>query len=438
MNGIGRAPWQPCTATDWRSVQVKRAFSVTLGKMLQNSSSASSEIEVSYLKAQHVQWDRVKLSDLPTMWASEAEVDVLLVKPGDLLVCEGGEVGRAAIVADTPQDRTIIQNALHLVRGRNGAEPRFLAYLLKHASDQGWFDVICNRSTIAHFTMEKFEEQWVCLPDEGRQRAIADYLDRETARLDALVAAKGRLLDLLAEKRQALITRAVTRGLDPDVPLRDSGIPWLGKVPRHWDVTRLKFVGRVQTGLALGKQYQAHMVFEYPYLRVANVQEGFLDLSNVKAVFIPEQEARSYLLRAGDVLMNEGGDADKLGRGAVWTGEIDPCLHQNHVFAVRARAIFSDWLALWISSDHAKAYFESRSKQSTNLASISATNLMEMPLLRPPESEQSAIARAVHNVTREIDAAHSTTECTIELLKERRAALIAAAVTGQIDVKEEA
>ncbi len=367
------------------------------------------------------------------MWASEAEINALLVKPGDLLVCEGGEVGRSAIVGDSPKDRTIIQNALHLVRGRNGANPRFLNYLLRHAFDQGWFDVICNKSTIAHFTVEKFEDMWAWLPDNSQQRTIADYLDRETARLDALVAEKERLLDLLAEKRRALITRAVTRGLDPNVPLRDSGISWLGEIPAHWKVTRLKFVASVQTGIALGKSFGNKPTREFPYLRVANVQDGYFDLTEVKSISVPNKEASLCLLRAGDVLMNEGGDADKLGRGAIWTGQINPCLHQNHVFAVRPWRVSPDWLNSYTSSEVAKAYFESRAKQSTNLASISASNLSEMPLLTPPDQEQKRVVDHIARHTAKIDSVRKSTEHTISLLKERRSALISATVTGHID-----
>ena len=131
--------WQPCTDVNWRRLQIKRAFAVTLGKMLQSSPAHTSDTEVTYLKAQHVQWDGITLADLPTMWRRRQKINALLVEPGDLLVCEGGEVGRSAIVGDSPKDRTIIQNALHLVRGRNGANPRFLNYLLRHAFDQGWF-----------------------------------------------------------------------------------------------------------------------------------------------------------------------------------------------------------------------------------------------------------------------------------------------------------
>jgi type I restriction enzyme, S subunit len=158
-------------------------------------------------------------------------------------------------------------------------------------------------------------------------------------------------------------------------------------------------------------------------------------LSDVATVLVPEAEAESCLLEAGDVLMNEGGDADKLGRGCIWAGEIAPCLHQNHVFAVRPRLVHSEWLNAWTSTEVAKAFFESRAKQSTNLASISATNIKELPIPIPPVEEQSAIVAHIGVGTAKLDALRTSTERTIALLKERRAALIAEAVTGKLDVQ---
>jgi type I restriction enzyme, S subunit len=171
---------------------------------------------------------------------------------------------------------------------------------------------------------------------------------------------------------------------------------------------------------------------------VANVQDGHLDLSEVTTVLVPVSEANSCLLQSGDVLMNEGGDADKLGRGCIWRGEISPCLHQNHVFAVRPKKVLPEWLNVWTSTDTAKSYFESRAKQSTNLASISATNIKELSVPLPSESEQHAIVAYIEKETAKLDALHKATERTIALLKERRAALIAAAVTGKLDVSRTA
>ena len=121
-----------------------------------------------------------------------------------------------------------------------------------------------------------------------------------------------------------------------------------------------------------------------PYLRVANVQDGYLDLAEIATIEIAVTEVGRYLLQPGDVLMNEGGDFDKLGRGYIWRGEIAPCSHQNHVFAVRPRRVSPEWLNAIPGSAYAQFYFKTRSKQSTNLASISSTNLMELPVILPP------------------------------------------------------
>jgi type I restriction enzyme S subunit len=267
------------------------------------------------------------------------------------------------------------------------------------------------------------------------QRITAYYLDRETARINGLIAEKERMLALLDEKRAALISRVVTRGLDPNAPLKPSGQEWLGEIPAHWGLQRLKQLAEVRGGLTLGKQYSGELL-EYPYLRVANVQDGYLKLDDILTVEVPAPEAASNLLAYGDVLMNEGGDIDKLGRGCVWRDEIAPCLHQNHVFAVRPHSVDSDWLALWTSTLQAKRYFESRAKRSTNLASISGSNIKELPVPLPPIADQLAIRQFLADRHSHFDAVRKELRDSLRLLSERRAALITAAVTGQIPLEE--
>jgi hypothetical protein len=147
------------------------------------------------------------------------------------------------------------------------------------------------------------------------------------------------------------------------------------------------------------------------------------------------ENLRAYALKPGDVLMNEGGDFDKLGRGHVWGGQIDPCITQNHVFAVRPRQVSSEWLNAVTGSDFAQFYFMTRSKQSTNLASISSTNLMELPVILPPVNEQRAILSFIADQTSRLDTLTAEAQRAIDLLQERRTALISATVTGQIDVR---
>lgn len=111
--------------------------------------------------------------------------------------------------------------------------------------------------------------------------------------------------------------------LKPCPEYKDSGVPWIGKIPAHWDGTKLKRVSHVQTGITLGKRYEKAVLVERPYLRVANVQNGFLNLKRIKTVTVPSREAEAAELRTGDVVITEGGDIDKLGRGAIWNGEIE-------------------------------------------------------------------------------------------------------------------
>ncbi|MDE2808919.1 MAG: hypothetical protein OXN90_10940, partial [Gemmatimonadota bacterium] len=127
-------PWQPCNANDWKRLQAKRAFNIALGKMLQPTANNSDDEEVSYLKALHVQWGKIELEDLPKMWAAPWEIEHLSLEPGDLLVCEGGEVGRAARLMVELEENCIIQNALHRVRSEELGHVGFLEYCLIHAS----------------------------------------------------------------------------------------------------------------------------------------------------------------------------------------------------------------------------------------------------------------------------------------------------------------
>jgi len=165
------------------------------------------------------------------------------------------------------------------------------------------------------------------------------------------------------------------------------------ELPVGWKKTALEHLADVQTGIAKGKAINGAAV-TLPYLRVANVQDGHLDLSVIKEITLKPSEVDRYSLRKGDVLFTEGGDFDKLGRGTVWNGEIEPCLHQNHVFAVRpySNRLLPEFLAFQAASQYGRRYFQLSSKQSTNLASINSTQLKQFPVLLPPLPEQRKIA----------------------------------------------
>ncbi len=210
---------------------------------------------------------------------------------------------------------------------------------------------------------------------------------------------------------------------------KDSGVELLGDIPIHWIVRRLKHTASIQSGIPKGKDLKDKTAISVPMLRVANVQDGYLNLDDIHQIDIEPHELERYSLRKGDVLMNEGGDNDKLGRGAVWQGDIEPCIHQNHVFAIRTENIEPEWLQQVMQSSYAKFYFYSVAKQSTNLASISSSNIKETPLLIPPKLERIKVLSFLNYETARIDRLITQQHRLIELLKEKRQAVISHAVT---------
>jgi type I restriction enzyme S subunit len=275
------------------------------------------------------------------------------------------------------------------------------------------------------------------LPPPEEQDAIVRFLDHANRRIERYIRAKKKLIALLNEQKQAIIHRAVTRGLDPNVRLKPSGVPWLGDIPEHWEVVPLKSVCFIQSGVTLGKNYFGANLVAYPYLRVANVQAGRLDLNLVKTLRLPDSEARRSLLVQGDVLMTEGGDPDKLGRGCVWEGKISPCLHQNHIFAVRPtlQRLLPQFLEALLISSYAKDYFLRTAKQTTNLASTNKTTIGNLRIVLPSISEQTRILEGLELEGEPVNEAISRSEREIALIREYQTRLVADVVTGQIDVR---
>lgn len=202
-----------------------------------------------------------------------------------------------------------------------------------------------------------------------------------------------------------------------------------GRIPVDWAFLRLKDVAQLQTGLSLSSGRKLENPVERPYLRVANVQDGHLDLSDVKTTRIEEGNIERYLLKEGDVLFTEGGDFDKLGRGTVWEGQIDGCLHQNHIFAVRPDEgkIHPYFLAALSSGPAGRRYFTINSKQSTNLASINSTQLKAFPVPLPPTVEQDEIVRLLGVW----DQAIRLQEELLRVKEERKRGLMQQLLTGK-------
>ena len=333
--------------------------------------------------------------------------------------------------------RGIITSAYTCLRTTPTVTPRF-GHLLLHAYDLKKVFYGLGSGLRQNLGWTDFKHLPCVAPPAEEQAAIVRYLDRADELINRYISAKERLIALLEEQRQAVIHQAVTRGLDPDAPLKPSGLEWLGEVPAHWGKRRLKEVATIQAGITVGPDNGRPGLTERPYLRVANVQAGHLDLSHVTKIRVSPTEIKRSTLQVGDVLMTEGGDIDKLGRGCIWQGQIPDCLHQNHVFAVRPDPAFlnPEFLVAVMGSVHGRTYFYLTAKQTTNLAATNRTTLGNLPIHLPSVSEQLNILNHVEEKRSAADKAINQAQQQISLVNEYRTRLIADAVTGQVDVRE--
>ena len=364
----------------------------------------------------------------------QANSPCALIPPQSVLtVVRSGILQHSIPVAINEVPVTLNQDIKALLPGVR-VDSRFLAYQITGCQKELREVWVKQGATVESIEHQRMADSQFALPPLEEQQAIAGYLDAETARIDTLIQEKEGLIGLLREARFNRISELIS---GDGLPGRATDNPWVPQLPDGWRLKRLKHLAQVRSGLAKGKDTGDRPTVELPYLRVANVQEGRLDLREITTMPVEVDAVERFSLLAGDVLMNEGGDYDKVGRGAVWTGEISPCLHQNHVFAVRPmQQDLSEWLAAITQTQYAKFYFMNNAKQSTNLASISQANVKELPVLLPPKELRDALLEKMNAEVTAFDTLITHTQEAIALLKELRAATIADAVLGRVDVRQ--
>ncbi len=277
------------------------------------------------------------------------------------------------------------------------------------------------------------------LPPLPEQTAIAQFLDRETAELDALVADQERLIALLKEKRQAVISHAVTRGLNPDAPRKDSGVEWLGDVPAHWEVVRLK---RQTRHLEQGWSPQcentpADFEKEWGVLKVGCVNGGRFSPNENKLLPTDLAPERALSLIAGDLLISRANTRELVGGAAVVDRDYPNLMISDKLYRLRLYSSLNpEYAARYLVCDTARSRIELEATgASASMVNIAQSTITELFVPLPPVSEQTAIVEYLDRETAKLDGLVAEAEHAIALLRERRSALISAAVTGQIDVR---
>jgi type I restriction enzyme S subunit len=343
------------------------------------------------------------------------------LQPGDVLFNNTNStelVGKTALFLGHDEPVVFSNHFTRLRSNPDVLAPGFLAYWLQSQWQEDVFANICNRwvgqSAVQRDKLLALELPLPSLPEQER---IVSILQQQLAAVErARAAAEARLE--AARALGAAYLRRVFAGADA----------------RGWAVTALGDVGEIVSGVTLGRVPTSVNTREVPYLRVANVKDGFLDLTEVYRIRVTETEFARWRLEPGDLLLTEGGDRDKLGRGTIWKGEIPDCVHQNHIFRVRfdRARVLPEFASAQVGSAYGKAYFLAHAKQTTGIATINQKVLRAFPLRLPALGDQLRIVERLAAATSAASEAVAPSEAELSATQSLPASLLRRAFSGQV------
>ena len=363
--------------------------------------------------------------------ATTEQIRRFSLQPGDVVITKDSEswddIAVPAVVVEE-LDNVLCGYHLALIRPNTGVDGRFLARSFSAIGLQDQFQIAANGITRYGLSGGTISSASFSIPPHLEQQAIADFLDRKTAAIDALIARKERLIELLQEKRAALITQAVTKGLDPAVPMKESGVEWLGRIPAHWEVSRSKWLFTVRNERARPGDKQLSATQAYGVIS----QDEFMQRERRRVVQITQHLDKRRHVEIGDFVISMRSFQGGLERA--WeTG----CIRSSYVVLQPSSQINIDFFAYLLKSDRYIQALRSTSNfirdgQDLNFSNFSLVDLPALSL-----REQEAIAEYLDEMVENIGEVSEMLNRAIGLLNEYRTALISAAVTGKIDVRQE-
>ena len=384
---------------------------------------------------------RVDISDLTMRSIGITERHERLLVAGDLLLEKSGggenQLVGAVVLFEGPEP-AVCSNFVAKVSLRHGMFPSFWCYVHSAIYELRLnFKSIKQTSGIQNLDASAYFDEPAAFPPLPEQRAIAGFLDRETAKIDALVAEQRRLIDLLREKRQAVISQAVTRGLNPKAPLKPSGTDWLGDVPEGWEVCEARRFVSILSGFAFPSTSFSVDDNDTPLLRGANVGVG--ELKWEETVYwkrAPDDGLGMFEVQAGDLVIGMDRPWISAGVRVAIVEEHDvPCLLLQRVASLRTdEGLNKEYLRLQLAGEAFIHHFLP-DMTGVSVPQISPGQIGGFVIVAPPRDEQDRIVTFLTNATAKFDTLTATAQSAITLLQERRAALISAAVTGKIDVR---
>jgi len=358
------------------------------------------------------------------------EKDVLLVK-------DGATIGKLCFIEKKPFVECAVNSHIYILRGRKNLLNKFLYYYLLSLYGQNQIDMEITGAAQGGLSSDFVSKFILCLPPFQEQKSIADFLDRETKLIDLLIEKKEKLIELLEEKRQAIISKSVTKGLDPDVPMKDSGIEWLGEIPEHWDITKLKYISDINGRIGYRGYTKEDLVEEGEgalTLGAKHIDDRHeLDLTDPEYLSWEKYyESPEIMIKEGNLVIAQRGSIGKVAIIEENIGEatINPSLvllndiksYNKYLYYILTSNLINNFLNMYLSS--------------TAVPMISQEQIKSFLILLPPKSEQKCIANFLDQKTKKIDELKNKIQKQISNLEEYRQALITNAVTGKIDVRD--
>lgn len=428
--------WLGAVPAHWGVKRLKYQVSkIGSGKTPRGGAEVYVSEGIMLIRSQNVYDNGLRLDDVVFIDEdADAEMFSTRVSGGDVLLnITGASIGRAAIVPDSIPPSNVNQHVCIIRPLQRKLLSKYLHGVLcsKPTKEQILADE--NGTSREGLNFRQVGNLYLCDPPPNEQAAIASFLNRETARIDALIAKKQRLIELLQEKRTALIIQAVTKGLDPGVPMKDSGVEWLGEIPAHWELVQFVHFIDFQEGPGI----MASDFFDdgIPLLRIRNLQPGSVDLAGCN--FLDEEKVgrqwSHFRLKEKDLLISGSAstglvsEVDQYSAGSIaYTGIIR--------LRPRREVILRDFIKVLVGSE---LFFSQISllKTGTTIQHFGPAHLRRMKITLPPIEEQEKIVDHVEKTCTSIDRLMSKIDLAIEKLKEYRTGLISAAVTGKIDVR---
>jgi len=356
-----------------------------------------------------------------------------LVKEGckpavnDVLLTKDGTIGRACLVTEDMPDFVIL-SSLGLITPNTKISSHFLYYYLVSGINVDQMNSVIHGSALKRMTINKINDLIFTFPDFYEQEKIANFLDYETAKIDSLIEKQQQLIQLLKEKRQAVISHAVTKGLNPDVAMKDSGVEWLGEVPEHWDIVQAKYIADITRGAIL-RPVDAPEYFdeegEWAYLNISDATkcDKYLDESKLRLSQLGStKSARVY---PNNLIITASATI-----GKAFINRIKVCVHDGFIPFCNIK-LDINYLYHYVSNP----YLYAAMGKSNTQKNIYLDEVKNMMVTVPPRCEQVAIVKHIESSQFKYDGLMQSANSAIKLMQERRTTLISAAVTGKIDVR---